>query len=354
MTASRRDARARGWRRAWVTAQAPSRGTAAPSSSTGPAPLAELVNTLEFGDEASRLLGADVFRTIAGSDRAAFDRITFRPRMMVNCLGLDLSAKLFGVTLFAPILVGPVAAQRRFHADAELATVRGAAAAKAAMVVSARASTSFDAIAVPTTTPLFLQVFAEDGARAARAAAEAAVRAGAKGVFVTVGPTDTGPRRLAHHDWPVVEALAKALSVPVVVKGVVSAATARQAVEVGARGLVVSTYGRDEGPGRPAPLDGIAAAAEAVGPTVPVLADGGFRRGTDVMKALALGATAVLVARPVLWGVAAYGAPGAQAVLELLQTELARVMACCGAPTLAAVSRDMIARRAASRPPAAG
>lgn len=308
------------------------------------APLAELVNTLEFADQAAAVLGAGVFRAIEGSDRAAFDRITFRPRMMVNCLGLDLSLDLLGVPMFAPILVGPAEAQRRFHADAELATARGAAAAKAAMVVSTRASLPFDEIAKAATAPLFLQVFAEDGVTAARAAADAAVRAGAKGVFVTVGATASAPRRASRLDWPVVDALAEALPVPVVAKGIVSAATASQAVGAGARGLVVSTYGRDEAPGRPAPLDLIAEAADAVSGRVPVLADGGFRRGTDVMKALALGAQAVLVTRPVLWGVAAYGAAGGQAVIEMLQTELARVMACCGAPNLGAVSRTMLTR----------
>lgn len=308
------------------------------------APLTELVNVLEFADEAARVLGAAPFRTLAGSDRAAFDRITFRPRMMIDCTGLDLSLDLFGVSMFAPIVIGPVAEQRRFHAEAELATARGAAAAKAAMVVSSRSSMPFAAIAAASTAPLFHQVFAEDGVPAARAAAEAAVRDGAVAVFVTIGPTDTAPRRAARLDLPVVGALARALPVPVVAKGVVSAATATQAIDAGAGGLVVSTYGRDEGPGRPAPLDLLAEIAAAASGRVPVLADGGFRRGTDVMKALALGAQAVLVARPVLWGVAAYGAPGAQAVIEMLQTELARVMACCGAPTLRAVVRDMIAR----------
>lgn len=335
--------RLRSWPRAQSMRQAPVDAAAARADAHTAAPLAELVNTLEFGDQAARVLGAEVFARLAGSDRAAFDRVTFRPRMMVNCLGLDLSVDVLGVNHVAPILVGPIAEQRRFHADAEMATARGAAAAKTAVVVSARASTPFDAIAAATTTPLFLQVFAEDGARAARAAADAAVRAGAKGIFLTVGATDTAPRRAARADWPVLEALAAALPVPVVAKGIDSAAAAAAAIGAGARGLVVSTYGRDEAPGRPAPLDLIASVAEAAGHGVPILADGGFRRGTDVMKALALGARAVLVARPVLWGVSAYGAPGAQAVLEMLQTELARVMACCGAPNLSSVSRALIA-----------
>src|SRR5204863_5634773 len=99
-------------------------------------PRQELVNVLEFEDVAKIVLDANQYSTIAGGDRAAFDRITFRPRVMVPTLDLDLSVELFGESHVAPILVGPVADQRRFHANGELATVRGAAAALAAVVVS--------------------------------------------------------------------------------------------------------------------------------------------------------------------------------------------------------------------------
>ena len=99
------------------------------------APYHELVNTLEFGAEAAKVLSPEVYRTIAGRDRTPFDRVTFRPRMMVNCMGLDLSTDVAGIPLFAPIIVGPVSDQRRFHADAERATVKGASAGKRAVVI---------------------------------------------------------------------------------------------------------------------------------------------------------------------------------------------------------------------------
>lgn len=306
------------------------------------APRDELVNVLEFEAEAARVLGADLTRTISGSDRTAFDRVTFRPRMMVNCTELNLSLQLFAQTLFAPILVGPVSDQRRFHPDGELAMVRGASAGKAAVVVSSRASHPIEALVGAATTPLLFQVFAADRAADNRAKALAAERAGCKAVVLTVGATDGSSRAPGRLDVSQLETLRAAVSVPVVVKGVLTAADASTAVKRGAQGLVVSSYGRPEAPGQPAPLDAIAPIVEAAGAEVPVLADGGFRRGTDVMKALAFGARAVLVSRPAMWGLAAYGADGVQAVVELLQTELGRVMGCCGTPNLKAIGRAVV------------
>ena len=126
----------------------------------------------------------------------------------------------------------------------------------------------------------------------------------------------------------------RAVTVPVVVKGIMTADDARTAAKTGARAIVVSSYGHPGASGRPAPLDVLADVVDAVEGRTEVLVDGGFRRGSDIMKALALGARAVLVGRPVMWGLAAYGADGVQTVLEMLQTELGRVMGCCGTPSL--------------------
>lgn len=306
------------------------------------APRDELVNVPELEAEAARVVTPDLARAIAGGDRAAFDRVTFRPRMMVNCLGLDLRVELAGMPLFAPILVGPVADQQRFHPEGELATVRGAGAANAAVVVSSRTSRPLEALAAVATTPLLLQVFDHDGPAENRARAKAAEAAGCRALVVTGGVPDAKTGRPTRLDLGQVDVLASATALPVLVKGITSAEDARAAVRRGARGLVVSTYGLPEAPGRRAPLETIAPVVEAVGERVPVVVDGGFRRGTDIMKALALGARAVLVARPAMWGLAAYGADGVQTVVELLQTELGRVMACCGAPTVAAITRQMI------------
>ncbi|MGD9904914.1 MAG: alpha-hydroxy-acid oxidizing protein [Vicinamibacterales bacterium] len=314
------------------------------------APRDELVNVPEFEAEAGRVLAADVFRLVSGGDRETYERITFRPRMMVPCLDLDLSLDLVGLSLFAPIVVGPVAEQQRFHPDGELATVRGAGAGKAAVVVSGRSSQPVAAICEAATTPILFQVFATDGGDRARAQAVEAERAGAKAIVVTVDAPDGGGRR-PRADWSAVEAVRTAVAVPVVAKGVVTPVDATTAVSRGARAIVVSNYGAAGAPGAPSPLEAVAPIVKAVGPDVPVLVDGGIRRGTDVMKALALGARAVLVARPAMWGLAAYGADGVQTVVELLQTELARVMGCCGTPRLAAITSNHV--RVHGAPPAA-
>jgi isopentenyl diphosphate isomerase/L-lactate dehydrogenase-like FMN-dependent dehydrogenase len=301
-------------------------------------PPDELVNILEFEAEAARALTANVFRTVSGSDRAAFDRITFRPRLMVNCVGLDLATELAGTSLFAPIIVAPVADQRVLHADAELATVRGAALAKTAVIVSTRSSVPIETVSQEGAT-LVLQVFASDDASRNAARAQAAVGAGCKAVFVTVGAADRNGRFSERVEWTAVEAVRRAVSVPVIAKGIMTADDARTAVKNGVHGIVVSNYGQATAPGRAAPLDVLPTIVEAVDRRIPVLVDGGFRRGTDIMKALALGARAVLVGRPVMWGLAAYGADGVRTVLEMLQTELGRVMGCCGTPNLAAITR---------------
>jgi 4-hydroxymandelate oxidase len=302
------------------------------------APRDELVNVLEFEAEAGRVLAADVMRRVAGGDRAAYERVTFRPRMMVNCLGLNLSLDLLGIPLFAPIVVGAVDAQQRFHPEGELATLRGAAAGKAAVVVSSRSSQPLAAMAAAATSPLLFQTFASDGAAKVRGQALEAQTAGTKAIVVTVDAPDATGRRPSRLDWSAVDAARGAVSIPVIAKGVLSAAEATAAVAHGAQGLVVSNYGRAAAVGQTTPLEAVTPIVTAVGPQVPVLVDGGVRRGSDVMKALALGARAVLVARPAMWGLAAYGADGVQSVIELLQTELARVMGCCGTPNLAAIT----------------
>lgn len=317
-------------------------------------PLDELVNTLEFEAEAQRALAADLFRSVSGSDRPPFERITFRPRLMVNCVDLDLTTEVAGQKLVAPIVVAPIADQRQFHTEGEQATIRGAAAAKAAVVLSTKSSIPIESLAKGAGTTLFYQVFAADDAARNAARAQAAVQAGCTAVVVTIGSTDRIARAPDRADWQAVEAMRRAVTVPVVVKGILTPRDAQTAAKTDARAIVVSSYGQPGEPGSPAPLDRLAQVSEAVEGRVEVLVDGGFRRGSDIMKALALGARAVLVGRPAMWGLAAYGADGVQAVLEMLQTELGRVMGCCGTPNLAAIARTHVKVHAPDSAPSSG
>src|SRR5258708_22555322 len=161
------------------------------------APRDQLVNTLEYEEQAKRALTADSFASIAGGDRAAFDRITLRPRMLSPTLDLDLTVTLFGDTLFSPVMVGPIGHQRQFHPDGELATVKGASAAKAAVIISSDASVPLPELMANAGTPIWYQVFASDAG--ARARAQDAGKAGCRAICVTVGaaPATKGARRVA-------------------------------------------------------------------------------------------------------------------------------------------------------------
>jgi 4-hydroxymandelate oxidase len=302
-------------------------------------PRSDLANVLEVESVAQRKLAPDAYSMIAGGDRSSFERITFRPRMMVNTTGLDLSVELFGEKIFAPILVGPASRQQTFHADGELAMVRGASAAKTLMVVSSDSSYPIEKIAAEAKTTLWYQVFPEPDTNATRTRAQQAVKAGCKAVCITVGALSRGT---PHLSWNMIDQMRRGLGVPVLLKGIMTAEEASEAVRRGIDGIVVSNYGGLLNKALVSPMEMLPAITDAVGGKVPVLIDGGFRRGSDIMKALAFGARAVLVSRPALWGLAAYGADGVQTVLEMLQTELGRCASQNGKASITAIDRSVV------------
>jgi len=306
-------------------------------------PREELVNILEFEEEAKKTLPPATFALIAGGDRALFERITLRPRMNIPTTEMDLSVTLFGEEHFTPIIVAPIADQKRFHPDAELATARGAAAGKALMIVSSRSSVPLAEIAAVTKPSFWYQVYASDSA--ARTQVQDAVKAGAKAIVITVGASHStsGSRSATPSsiNWSAVDAIKQGVSVPVIVKGITTPAEAATALQHNVQGIVASNFG-----GLLANKDALILAlpniVDAVAGKVPVLTDGSFRRGTDTFKALAFGAQGVLLGRPVMWGLAAYGDAGVQGVIEMAQTELARYMGMCGKVNLKALDRTAV------------
>ena len=288
-------------------------------------PLEELVNTFEVETAAKQKLDDATFSQIEGSDRSPFERITFRPRMMVNTTKLDLTLDLFGTKMLAPIVAGPIAEQKRFHPDGEAASAKGASDAKAVFVVAERSE--FPAGKADW--------WYQTGPKPDAARVEQAVTQGCKALCITLSDTGT--------DWSSLDILRKTAKLPVILKGIMSADEAKDAAAKGINGIVVSSY-----TGTPVnatalvpPMEFLPAIVDAAG-RMPVLIDGGFRRGTDILMALALGAKAVLVARPIAWGLAAYGPEGVRYVLEMLQTELARSMAMCGKPDLKSIDRSTV------------
>jgi 4-hydroxymandelate oxidase len=258
---------------------------------------------------------------------------------------MDLGVTLFGDRLFAPVVVGPIADQRRFHADGELATAAGASAAKAVMVVSSRSSVPLQEIAAQAGAMLWCQVFASDPA--ARTQIQDAMDARCRAICITVGavPPSGGARGVAtvtKVDWSAVAALKRTSRVQVMVKGIATPEAAKLALEQGVDGIVVSNYGGLAGSRTEALILALPKIVDAVAGRAPVLVDGSFRRGTDILKALAFGAQSVLVGRPAMWGLAAYGADGVQGVVEMLQTELARYMGMCGKSNLKILDRTLL------------
>lgn len=301
-------------------------------------PLEALASVPEFEPMAERKLNAETFSRIADGERGALDRITFRPRMMVNTEQLDLSLELCGQQMFAPILVGPASGQRRFHPDGELAVAQGAAAAKATLITAERSGAPV-AEAIAAAPGAWRQVYpaADFGALAERV--RLAAEAGCRAVCLTLGALVERP---STYGWAAIERLRDAAGLPLLLKGVMRPEEARAAADRGIAGVIVSRHGAGRAAEAAEPISALPAVADAVEGRIPVLVDGGFRRGGDALKALALGASAVLVCRPALWGLAAYGAAGVQKAIEMLQTELAQDMVQLGAVNLAAIRRDHV------------
>lgn len=294
------------------------------------APPEQLVNTLEFEGMAKRKVDSVTFALIAGSDRKMFERITFRPRMMVNTAKLELSCNLLGTAMAAPIVAGPIAEQKRFHPEGELATAKGAAAAKAVVVIPDRSSVPLEDAAAEAKTGFWFQIEPETS----KDRVQKAVGAGCKAVCLTLSD--------APLDWKAIDGLRAGLNVPFVIKGIMRADEASEAAKRGVQGIVVSNYTGKSATGLASPMEVLPSIVEAAGSKTAVMIDGSFRRGADVLMALALGARGVMIGRPVMWGLAGYGAAGVQRVLEMLQTELARDMAMCGKPNLAAIDKSIV------------
>jgi isopentenyl diphosphate isomerase/L-lactate dehydrogenase-like FMN-dependent dehydrogenase len=315
--------------------------------------------------------------TLADNE-AAWRRIAIRPRVLVDVAARDLRTSLLGAELPHPVVVAPTAFHRLAHAEGEPATARGAAAAGALYCVSslATATPAQIAQAAPEGRRWFqLYVFKDRGV--SEALVEAAIENGYEAIVVTADLPVLGVRERELRSgyaidaaelipdihsgdlplteigtlidpsltWKDVEHFAVRYDLPVLVKGILTGDDARRAAEHGAAGVVVSNHG---GRQLDTVLSGAAAlpeVVEAAGDQLDVLVDGGVRRGTDVLKALALGAKAVMIGRPVVWGLAAGGADGVRAVLELVRDEFDVALALAGVPRAADLDRTSIAPR---------
>ncbi|WP_306216207.1 alpha-hydroxy acid oxidase [Actinoplanes sp. RD1] len=315
--------------------------------------------------------GAGSERTVAANERA-FARRWIVPRVLRETGDRDLRTTVAGTPLGAPVLVAPTAFHRLAHPDGEAATARGAAAAGTAMVVSMAATQPVEEIAAAG-GPLWFQLYPQPDLDFTAYVIKRAETAGCRALVVTVdspvfgrrerdlrnGFTDlppgfacenmrdaTGRVRPIAMDaglgWDRIAWLRGVTGLPILLKGVLHPADARLAVEHGAAGVIVSNHGGRQLDGAIPTLDALAPIVAAVDGRIPVLLDGGVRRGADVAVALALGAVAVLVGRPVVDGLAAGGAAGVRAALRRLTDELDHTLALAGARRPADLTPDQV------------
>jgi isopentenyl diphosphate isomerase/L-lactate dehydrogenase-like FMN-dependent dehydrogenase len=353
-----------------------------------------VINVADFEQAAAGLLEAGplgYFAGGAGDERTlrrnveAFAEWELVPRVLVDVAEVDPSVELFGSRISMPLVVAPVAFQRLAHEDGEEGLARAAGAVGTAMCLStvATATPASVAAAAPETTRWFQLYCFRDRAVTEALLAEA-VESGYEAIALTVDAPFAGRRERdlrsgftvdvdvpavqaaigsdrpvsvaevfglvdATLDWDALAALCEGCELPILLKGLVAPADAELAIEAGAGGIVVSNHGGRQLDGVPASVDALPAVAEVVAGRVPLLMDGGVRRGTDVLVALALGADAVQVGRPPLWGLAVDGEAGARKVLELLYDEIKLALALLGCRAAADVTRAHVQRAVLGR-----
>lgn len=351
----------------------------------------EAVAKERLANDAAGQMAWDYYASGADDERCvkrnleAFHDYELHARVLVDVAQRDLSTTMLGRHLSMPIIVAPTAFHRLAHDQGELASVRGAGDAGALFVLSTLSNTAVEEVVEAATGPVWFQLYIYRD----RAATEALVRrveaAGCEALVLTVDAPVLGrrerdaknrfalPPHLAVQNmlaagyasvsesragsglaayfaelldpsltWDAIRWLRSITKLPVIVKGIMRPDDAVRAVAAGAAGIVVSNHGGRQLDAAPAPIDVLARVVDAVGGRAEVLLDGGVRRGSDVIKAIALGAKAVLVGRPVLWGLAAGGRAGVAHALGLLRAELDLAMALCGCANVAAITRDRV------------
>jgi len=350
-----------------------------------------LLNVWDYERAAEKRLDPGTFGYIAGGandewtmreNLAAFNRWVLRPRTLVDVSEVRTTTRVLGTEVSLPVLVGPTAFQRMAHPDGERAMARGAAAAGTVMCLSTLATGTIEEVgAAAGDGARWFQLYWSPDRGVVQDLVERAAVEGYGAVVLTVDLPVLGRRERdlrtgfeirddvpvpaflalgenagavspADINWAVdnslnwrdLEWLRSVSSLPLVVKGILTAEDALLACEAGAEGVVVSNHGGRQLDGVAASIDALPEVVEAVGDRAEVFMDGGIRRGTDVVKALALGARAVLVGRAALYGLAVGGAEGVERVLDLLREEIVLALALCGCASPADVTRAHVGR----------
>lgn len=351
----------------------------------------DALDIMEFEEAARRALpaahwgymatGVDDDLTLK-ANMEAFKHIRLKPRRLVDVSRADLRTEVFGAMWETPIFLCPVGGQRAFHSEGELATARAARTKRHTMILSSATSTSVEDVATSLGTPPWYQLYMplkwDETEKLVKRVEDAGCPALAWTVDLLAGRNTETSVRFARQDtrnciachtrgagvpvhrpmydgldgrfnppeatWTYVDRLKKLTRMKVLLKGIDSAEDARLAVEHGVDGLVVSNHGGRATETLRATIDCLPEVVDAVGGRIPVFVDGGFRRGTDIYKALASGARAVGIGRPYIWGLSAFGQEGVERVLDILRAELTLTMRQMGTPSIREITAARVLR----------
>ena len=303
-------------------------------------------------------------------NRQSLDALQLKPKVLVDVTSIDTSRTLLGHKMVHPIILAPTSSHLLAHPDAEVATARGAGAAKAIMVASTVSNRSIEDICQAASEPIWFQLYVEDDRGSVRALIERAERAGCKALCITAdnplayarnreervraqapmlpfpnlgitaGPGGRGRSR-RHFNWKDLAWIQSFAKTPIILKGIMNPDDADEAVRHGVAAIIVSNHGGRVLDTEPSTIEVLPAVVDRVAGRIPVLFDSGIRRGTDVLKGLAYGASAVLIGRPYIYGLSVSGADGVHRVVDILRTELEGAMAMTGRTRLDEIDRSV-------------
>ena len=340
-----------------------------------PIDLSEIINLFDFEKLAEEKMTKMAFEYVASGaadeftvrwNRQAFDALKINPRVLNDVSKLDMTVTLLGQKLAYPILIAPTAFHKIMHPEGELATAKGAGKAKATYVVSSFTTTPFEEIKKVATEPLWFQLYVRDDKEFTKNLVQKVESLGCSALCITVDSPVAGVRNRQARvhfklpdginapyvngdliqklplTWKEMEWLISFAKVPVLLKGILNPDDAEKAIKIGASGIIVSNHSGRNLDTVPATIEALPRIVEKVNKRIPILMDGGIRRGTDVLKAIALGANAVLVGKPICFGLASGGAEGVTKTLEILRAEFEMAMALTGRATIASIDQSLI------------
>lgn len=312
-----------------------------------------------------RIQGGAADEITLGWNKEAWRHIRLRPRVLVDVSKLNTRVTLLGQELPFPILLAPTGGQGLIRPEGDRVVVEGAGAAHATLVISSSASMRVEEIARHATGPVWFQLYVQRDRGFTKDLVQRAEGAGCRALCVTVDSPTQGARNREYRakselperelpnlkgkdyldpslTWKDIEWLKSFARTPVLLKGILNPDDAAIAVKAGVAGIIVSNHGARNLDTAPATADALPGVVERAAGSVPVIVDGGIRRGTDVLKALAMGATAVQIGRPYLYGLGVAGAEGVARVVQILRTEFEFAMMLTGRPSIASIDRSVI------------